>query len=98
MPSTKKAPTEKTLLDIRCPFQVNSKKGFIYKCNRLCVRVYPGSSGETWCGMCKKNFNFEVADDNSFKSFIKVQKSNPSKINIINTREAKQKVELTTKK
>ena len=98
MPSTKKAQTERTLLDIRCPFQVNSKKGFKYKCNRLCVRVYPGSAGQTWCAMCKKNFNFEVADDNSLKSFIKVQKSTPNKINIINTREAEQKVELTTNK
>lgn len=86
------------LLDIRCPFQVNSKKGFVYKCNRLCVKVYPGSSGETWCAMCKKNFNFVVADDSNYRSFIKVQKSPATKVPIIKPREAEKKTELTVNK
>jgi hypothetical protein len=49
------------LIDIRCPFKRKSKSdGIIRLCNHLCVKVYPGSSGETRCTRCNLNFEFEV--------------------------------------
>lgn len=48
--------------------------------------------------MCKKNFNFEVADDSNYRSFIKVQKTPATKVPIIKPREAEKKTELTVNK
>lgn len=30
-------------------------------CDKLCVRVAPGSKGEVYCMSCKKHFEFEIA-------------------------------------
>lgn len=49
------------LIEVRCPFERPSKDGHVYACNKLCVKVYPGSSGETYCRFCEKHFEFEVA-------------------------------------
>ena len=55
------------LIDIRCPFKRTSKSdGITRLCNHLCVKVYPGSSGETWCSRCNLTYEFEV-DDQTFK-------------------------------
>lgn len=52
-----------TLIEIRCPETVTSKKtGFKYPCNRLCVKVAPGSTGEAWCPSCRITFTFDVDD------------------------------------
>lgn len=49
------------LIDIRCPFKKTSKvDGLTYTCNRVCVRVFPGSSGEAKCKECHLFFEFEV--------------------------------------
>ena len=49
------------LVDIRCPFKRTGKNdGITRLCNHLCVKVFPGSSGETWCSRCNLTFEFEV--------------------------------------
>lgn len=49
------------LLSIRCPGQIyDKKKDELVKCNRLCVKVFPGSSGECLCPKCKLKFRFYV--------------------------------------
>lgn len=54
--------TTEELIEVRCPFErPSSKDGRIYPCNRLCVEVYPGSRGKTFCKHCHKHFEFEVA-------------------------------------
>lgn len=52
------------LVDVRCPLQKYVKKYRSYKnCNRLCIRVNPGSSGEAFCPQCHQTFLFEVSSD-----------------------------------
>ena len=41
------------------------------KCNKLCVKVYPGSSGEIQCRHCKLRFHFYV--DSQAKSMLSVR-------------------------
>jgi hypothetical protein len=54
-------PKTEQLVEIRCPYYVTSKKnGREYPCNRLCVKVNPGSSGEAHCSSCKRGFQFIV--------------------------------------
>lgn len=49
------------LLPVRCPGMVmDKKKGELVKCNTLCVKVFPGSSGEAFCRHCKMRFRFYV--------------------------------------
>lgn len=49
------------LIDIRCPFKKISKiDQQLYLCNRVCVKVTPGSSGEARCKNCHKSFWFQV--------------------------------------
>lgn len=49
-------------IEIRCPFRTLQKsKNKLITCNRLCVKVYPGSSGEAYCNNCNLHFDFEVA-------------------------------------
>lgn len=74
--STKKEEnaTLESLVEIRCPFSKRSKQGKVYPCETLTVKVYPGSSGESWCRWCKLPFNFEVNGDT--KTFVKVQNAN----------------------
>ena len=49
------------LLPVRCPGMImDKKKGELVKCNKLCVKVFPGSSGECQCRHCKLTFRFYV--------------------------------------
>jgi len=60
------------LLSVRCPGQVyDRKKDDLHKCNRLCVKVFPGSSGECLCPKCKMKFRFYV--DSQAKSILSVK-------------------------
>lgn len=60
------------LFEVRCPAMVSSKKtGELLKCNHLCVKVYPGSSGEIKCRHCGMTFNFYV--DSQAKSLVSVK-------------------------
>lgn len=60
------------LLEVRCPGQVLDKKqGELIKCNKLCVKVFPGSSGEIQCRHCKLKFRFYV--DSQAKSILSVK-------------------------
>ena len=46
---------------VRCPFKRRAKKnGELYVCNRTCVKVSPGSSGEARCRTCGLSFEFNV--------------------------------------
>ena len=63
---------EGRLLPVRCPGMVlDKKKNVMVKCNKLCVRVYPGSSGEVVCRSCKLKFRFYV--DSQAKSMLSVK-------------------------
>lgn len=49
------------LIVIRCPFKRRGNHdNKIYVCNRVCVKVRPGSAGEAYCRECKLTFEFEV--------------------------------------
>lgn len=63
---------EQKLIEVRCPAQVLDKtKNQLIKCNKLCVKVYPGSSGEIQCRHCKTRFHFYV--DSQAKSMLSVR-------------------------
>lgn len=50
-------------IDIRCPFGVvNKKSQRKFQCNRLCVKVSAGATGEGFCNACKKRFQFSVEE------------------------------------
>jgi len=52
---------QKELIDIRCPFKVKGRAdNKVRLCNRVCVKVLPGSAGEAYCKDCKMAFEFEV--------------------------------------
>lgn len=52
---------EKQRIEIRCPFKKKGKHtNKLYVCNRVCVKVDPGSAGEAYCKSCKLSFEFEV--------------------------------------
>jgi hypothetical protein len=58
------------LLSIRCPFEKtylskHTGKQRTKVCNRQCVKVKPGSSGEAHCISCDKRFDFEVPAQDS---------------------------------
>ena len=60
------------LMPIRCPAMVIDKKNDkLIKCNKLCVKVFPGSSGECQCSRCKAKFRFYV--DSQAKSLLSVR-------------------------
>lgn len=61
-------------VEIRCPFRTTTKRGMTYICNRLCVKVSPGSSGEAFCGSCKLPFEFEIMPDDSVHHKVRVKK------------------------
>lgn len=49
------------LIVIRCPFKKRGvKTNKIYICNRICVKVTPGSAGEAYCKSCSLAFEFSV--------------------------------------
>lgn len=62
---------DRRLLEIRCPFMVQDKNGKLIKCNKLCVKVYPGSSGEIICRSCRRKFQFSV--DSQARSILSVK-------------------------
>lgn len=62
---------ERRLIPIRCPAMVRDKNDKLVKCNKLCVKVYPGSSGEIQCRGCKRRFRFYV--DSQAKSILSVK-------------------------
>lgn len=63
---------DRRLLPVRCPGMVmDKKKGELVKCNKLCVKVFPGSSGEVICRACKLKFRFYV--DSQAKSMLAVK-------------------------
>ena len=52
---------ESRLLPVRCPGMVMDKsKGELTKCNKLCVKVYPGSSGEIHSQPSKLEFETHI--------------------------------------
>lgn len=59
------------LISIRCPAMVPDKNGKLLKCDKLCVKVFPGSSGEVICRGCKRKFRFYV--DSQAKSILSVK-------------------------
>ncbi len=66
---------ENNLIEIRCPFEKKSKvDNNIYKCNRVCVEVTPGSSGRARCRSCHLFFEFEVDRQAQLTTGVKVQK------------------------
>ena len=67
---------EEQLIAIRCPFEKRSKtdKEHMYKCNRVCVEVYPGSRGKARCRSCHLFFEFEVDNQAQLSTGIKVKK------------------------
>lgn len=59
------------LMPVRCPRMIKTKTGELIKCNKLCVKVFPGSSGEIQCRSCKARFRFYV--DSQAKSTLAVK-------------------------
>lgn len=69
------------LIDINCPFQKRLARGLaLERCNRVIVRVYPGSAGEAWCRSCKLGFDFEVNSQGDYKSKVVVQREQNTKV------------------
>ena len=63
---------DERLFEVRCPGKVYDKtKGELMNCNKLCVKVFPGSSGEIQCRHCKLRFRFYV--DSQAKSRLSVR-------------------------
>ena len=63
------------LVEIRCPFSKKSKSdGQMYVCNRVCVKVIPGSAGEARCRSCHMSFEFEVDSQAQMTTGIRVKK------------------------
>lgn len=51
---------QKPLILIHCPIPKAGDDGKRHICNRLIVKVAPGSSGEAYCWTCKKRFDFSA--------------------------------------
>lgn len=63
------------LVDIRCPFKKTSKfDGNQYLCNRVCVKVLPGSAGEARCRECHLSFEFYVDKNAQNTTGVRVQR------------------------
>jgi len=61
----------KKLFPVRCPFERLSRTdGKLYRCNSLCVRVRPNSSGEAHCRKCRLLFNFDCDNDGTINPFV----------------------------
>ena len=59
------------LFEVRCPNIITDKNDKKRRCNKLCVKVRPGSSGEIQCRGCKTKFDFYV--DSQAKSILSVK-------------------------
>ena len=67
--------TEENLIEIRCPQSRTSKVDKSqYLCNRICVKVTPGSGGEARCRSCHLSFLFSTDSQARVNTGIKVQK------------------------
>lgn len=63
---------EERLFEVRCPGNSWDKtKKEVIKCNKLCLKVFPGSSGECQCRHCKLKFRFYV--DNQARTRLAVR-------------------------
>lgn len=63
---------DERLIPVRCPNMVYDKvKNELIKCDKLCLKVFPGSSGECVCRHCKLKFRFYV--DSQAKSILSVK-------------------------
>lgn len=66
---------ENNLVEIRCPFKRKNKfNNKLEDCHSLCIKVYPGSSGEAKCPKCKLTFEFAVDNQAQGRTFIQVKK------------------------
>ena len=65
-----KAPKKTSTRKKKTTNEVKNKEKFV-KCNKLCVKVFPGSSGEIVCRACKRRFRFYV--DSQAKSILSVK-------------------------
>lgn len=66
---------EKNRVEIRCPqYKKNVKTNELYKCNRICVKVIPGSAGEARCRSCHLSFEFEVDSQAQMTTGVRVKK------------------------
>lgn len=63
------------LVEVRCPFEKESKteSNTVYKCNRICVKVTPGSAGEARCRSCHKSFEFDVDSQAKIETWVRVK-------------------------
>jgi len=63
------------LIEVRCPFQKKSKTDDeLFDCNRICVKVQPGSSGEARCRSCHRSFEFTVDYQAKPETWVRVKK------------------------
>jgi hypothetical protein len=54
------------LVEVRCPLPSLHKAG--EACNKLCVRVQPGSSGKAYCSRHDTEFEFQIDDSRTFSA------------------------------
>ena len=54
---------EKKLLEVRCPAQLTTKKGYKLRCDHLCCMAAVGSLVRTKCRHCKTVFEAVVPED-----------------------------------
>jgi len=55
------------LIEVRCPYPVETKLRGTFVCNFLIVKAYAGSAGEGYCSKCRKPVEFEILDDQRFE-------------------------------
>lgn len=62
---------QNNLIEIRCPFKRTNKfSKKLEDCHSLCIKVYPGSSGEAKCPKCKLTFEFVVDNQANQRTFV----------------------------
>lgn len=64
------------LIDVRCPLPSKGKPD--KPCNKLCVRVEPGSSGKAYCPRHEVEFEFQVDDSNAFGGILHSREADQS--------------------
>lgn len=59
---------------VRCPFERLSRTdGKLYRCNSLCGRMKPLSSGELRCRKCRLTFDFDVTGEGVVQTYVNVK-------------------------
>ena len=72
---------EENRVEIRCPqYKTNTKTKELYRCNRICVKVIPGSAGEARCRSCHLSFEFEVDSQAQMTTGVRVKKASDDKV------------------